>query len=534
MDKQSAWSRFSRFYRYYGQVGMALDISTMSMSEQWLESEEPRAKEALREMAELEKGAIANPDEGRQVGHYWLRKPTLAPVSDLAKEISDALERLKSFANKVKKGQITNSLGSPFRKVVVLGIGGSALGPQLVYDAFGVCGEGLRLYFSDNTDPDGMGRLWKQIEPELSQVLFIVISKSGSTVETRNGMLEAQKFCQENGLSFSERAVAITCVGSKLDKLAISEEWLERFPLWDWVGGRTSLFSPVGMLPAALQGVDIDELIAGAADMDEITRCSIVEDNPATLLALSWFSSGRGRGDKDMVIIPYKDRLLLFSRYMQQLVMESLGKALNRRGVQVNQGLSVYGNKGSTDQHAYVQQLRDGTDNFFVTFIDVLADGELASGMEVEPGITSGDYLNGFYLGTREAVADSGKESLSISLDSFTPRSLGALLALFERAVGIYASMIDINAYHQPGVEAGKVAAGQVIALQRKIIGLMSLPDNEGKSWTAMEISAALGGDIDTVWVYKLLIRLANNTASGISCGSSRNPWEARFSRSSV
>src|SRR6185295_17093087 len=135
--------------------------------------------------------------------------------------------------------------------------------------------------------------------------------------------------------------------------------------------------------------------------------------------------------EKDMVILPYKDRLELFSRYLQQLVMESLGKEKDLAGNVVNQGISVYGNKGSTDQHAYVQQLRDGVANFFLTFVEVAKDredGELS--VVVEPDVTSGDYLLGFLLGTRAALAEKGRRSITITLPDVSPRSVGALIAL--------------------------------------------------------------------------------------------------------
>src|SRR5208337_4819996 len=120
-------------------------------------------------------------------------------------------------------------------------------------------------------------------------------------------------------------------------------------------------------------------------------------------LALMWYYIGNAKGAKDMVILPYKDRLELFSKYLQQLVMESLGKELDLDGKTVNQGIAVYGNKGSTDQHAYIQQLRDGIDNFFVTFIEVLRDrAPERAGFEVEKGVTAGDYLSGFLQGTRK------------------------------------------------------------------------------------------------------------------------------------
>src|ERR1044072_2451518 len=169
-----------------------------------------------------------------------------------------------------------------------------------------------------------------------------------------------------------------------------------------------------------------------------------------------------------MVVMPYLDRLLLFSRYLQQLVMESLGKQLDLDGRRVEQGLAVYGNKGSTDQHAYVQQLREGVPNFFVVFIRVLESGGAAQ--EVEPGVTAGDYLHGFLLGTRTALYENERESMTITVPRVEARTVGALIALFERAVGLYANLVGINAYHQPGVEAGKKAAASVLALQAKIV----------------------------------------------------------------
>src|SRR5256714_13200178 len=145
----------------------------------------------------------------------------------------------------------------------------------------------------------------------------------------------------------------------------------------------------------ALQGFDIDGFLAGALGMDEPTRTQDVTQNAAMLLALMWYYAGNGKGEKDMVIRPYKDRLALFAKYLQQLVMESLGKEKDLDGKIVHQGIAVYGDKGSTAQHAYVQQLRDGVLNFFVTFIEVRKDRRGAA-FEVEDGITSGDYLQGF------------------------------------------------------------------------------------------------------------------------------------------
>ena len=175
-----------------------------------------------------------------------------------------------------------------------------------------------------------------------------------------------------------------------------------------------------------------------------------------------------------MVILPYKDSLLLFSRYLQQLVMESLGKEQDLDGNTVHQGIAVYGNKGSTDQHAYVQQLREGIPNFFATFIEVL-EGRAGDSIEVEPGATSGDFLSGFLLGTRQALYENHRDSITVTIPQVNPTTIGALIALYERAVGFYASLVNINAYHQPGVEAGKKAAASILDLQKRVIQVLKL-----------------------------------------------------------
>jgi len=328
-----------------------------------------------------------------------------------------------------------------------------------------------------------------------------VTSKSGGTPETRNGMLLLADAYRASGLPFARHAVAITMLGSQMDKMAAEEGWLARFPMFDWIGGRTSVLSAVGLLPAALQGLDVLGLLAGAAACDEVTRQHDLIRNPAALMALMWHHATGGKALKDMVILPYKDRLLLLSRYLQQLVMESLGKQLDRQGQRVDQGLSVYGNKGSTDQHAYVQQLREGVSNFFAVFIRVLESG--GSALEVEPGTTAGDYLHGLLLGTRAALFENDRESMTITVPRVDARTVGGLIALFERAVGLYAELINVNAYHQPGVEAGKKAAASVLALQHKVLATLSNTPR-----TAEQLADA-ADQIETV--YLLLESLAVN-----------------------
>ena len=425
---------------------------------------------AFAAMVELEGGAIANPDEGRMVGHYWLRNANLAPTVEIRTDIENALKAIKAFAAIVHSGEVKGT-GGKFENLLLIGVGGSALGPQFVSHALERPREDkVKLLFFDNTDPDGIDNCLKKLDKNLNKTLVIVISKSGGTKETRNGMLEAKAAFVAAGLDFGQHAVAVTGQGSKLDKIAKEDGWLRSFPMWDWVGGRTSEMATVGLLPAALQGINIDQLLSGATACDELTRQTDIATNPAARLALAWHHATSGKGEKAMVLLPYKDRLELFSRYLQQLIMESLGKEKDLEGNVVNQGITVYGNKGSTDQHAYIQQLRDGMPNFFVTFIEVLNDRVEREVFVEDNWISSGDYLSGFLQGTRQALYEKDRESITITIDDITPFHVGVLIALYERAVGLYASLVNINAYHQPGVEAGKNAAERVLEIQRQIV----------------------------------------------------------------
>jgi glucose-6-phosphate isomerase len=526
MNKIELWQRYSRFLCTCPEIALTLDISRMNFGDGFFSAMEPAMQQALAVMAELEKGAIANPDEGRMVGHYWLRNSVLAPSPDLRNEIDDTVTLVTKFSRRVHSGEVVTPAGDRFRNLLVIGIGGSALGPQFVADALSSPQDPMKPYFLDNTDPDGMDRVFGELGSDLARTLVVVISKSGSTKETRNGMLEAQAAYKRAGLEFARYAVAVTGTGSELDKVALSEGWIERFPMWDWVGGRTSVTSAVGLLPAALQGIDILALLDGAGACDAITRRPETLKNPAALMALMWHYATGGRGEKDLVVLPYKDRLLLFSRYLQQLIMESIGKELDLDGKVVHQGLSVYGNKGSTDQHAYVQQLREGVANFFVTFIEVLQDRSGQS-MQVEDGITSGDFLFGFFQGTRTALYENGRESMTITVDRVDAGTIGALIALFERTVGLYAGLININAYHQPGVEAGKKAAGVVISLQKAVVE--QLKKRQGKGLTASEIATELGTPDQAESVFAILRHLAANPDRGVSSSEGETADSIQF-----
>lgn len=500
-----SWSTFSEHFHDYPELGLSLDLSTAGIDTSDLKALQPRLEQALEAMRKLESGAIANPDEERMVGHYWLRAPELAPSIELSDSIEATVREIKEFASSVHMGRLTTPSGTRFDTLLSVGIGGSALGPQLVERALGRADGPMSVFFLDNTDPQGVDDLLDILGPErLATTLVLITSKSGGTPETLNGMLEMEAAFTHAGHHFPSHAVAITGDGSKLYRKAEEEGWLATFPMEDWVGGRTSVTSTVGLVPAALSGIDIDEFLRGAREMDAATRRTDPLKNPAALLAAAWYKIGDGRGKKDMVVLPYKDRLELFSRYLQQLVMESLGKALDRDGNRVEQGIAVYGNKGSTDQHAYVQQLRDGLRNFFVTFITVNTPREGLC-FEVAEGERTADYLNAFFLGTRSALAEEGRPCLTLSVDRVSPYHLAALIALFERAVGLYAEMININAYHQPGVEAGKKAATDSLRLQKAILEALTT-----EPATADQIAEKLGAQKQADMVYMLCRHLSH------------------------
>jgi glucose-6-phosphate isomerase len=218
--------------------------------------------------------------------------------------------------------------------------------------------------------------------------------------------------------------------------------------------------------------------------------------------------------------------LLLFSRYLQQLVMESLGKEDDLDGNKVYQGIAVYGNKGSTDQHAYVQQLREGIANFFLTFIEVLNDRSGKS-PEIDPGVTSGDYLSGFLQGTRQALYENHRDSITVTIPAVTPQTVGALIALYERAVGLYASIVNVNAYHQPGVEAGKKAAAVILQLQTDAVKALR---STTAPVTLAELAAKAGAPDRVEAIYKILRHLHANDRGVVFTGDPAQPGNLQVS----
>src|SRR5439155_21949540 len=218
MASSSFWQRFQQYFLHYADPDFSLDISRMKFPDDLLEKMQPKIDKAFAAMRELESGAIANPSEERMAGHYWLRNPALAPNAELRADIEETNKRIKRFAADVHAGKIANEKGEHFKHVLLIGIGGSALGPQFVADALGSSHDPMDIFCFDNTDPDGFDRVFERMDDLLSQTLVIVISKSGGTKETRNGMLETEGRFRDKQLPFNKHAVAVTGAGSDLDK----------------------------------------------------------------------------------------------------------------------------------------------------------------------------------------------------------------------------------------------------------------------------------------------------------------------------
>ena len=506
------WVKRSKDYTFTdGKSGFSINFAGMKFDSADIAALAPACEKACAGIADIEAGKIKNPDEQRKVTHFTDR---------MSYPESPVFAAVEAFAAKtIAEGR--------FDAVVVNGIGGSALGHQLMQ--FAVNGpywnelpkskrNGLKIYFLDNTDSSGFADLLAVMEPE--KTIHLVISKSGGTQETKNNMIAMEKFYASRGLDFGKYAVAVTMLDSSLYKHARENNWLEIFEMAESIGGRTSETAIVGHLPAALTGIDFGRFLAGACDMDAWTRGK--ENNPALMLAMMWYLSGNGKGDRNMVIVPYSDRLVLLSRYLQQLVMESLGKELDLDGKTVHQGLNVFGNKGGTDAHAFIQQLNDGRDDFFATFIEILAD---AQKIDLGDGNVMGDYLHGFCAGLTEALRSKGRQTISIKLPKLTVFELGMIIALYERAVAVYAEYININAFHQPGVQAYKLAATGELELKAKLdaafknmVGFTGCAEEIAKAAGVAEQTAATEGWLrrmaangsvtaefkDSVWIYTI------------------------------
>lgn len=384
-----------------------------------------------------------------------------------------------------------DSLGDRCTDVLVLGIGGSSLGARALYQALGgpleVPRRGRRLHLPDNSDPWVLAALLDHLDPAKTYVL--VVSKSGGTVETAAQYLVIRDWLAR-ALGEAEAKSRLVMVTDPekgpLRKLARAEQ-LPSFEVPPNVGGRFSVLSAVGLLPAKLAGIDIGAMLDGAAKMAEACERPAVRENPAALLATLHVLHHRLFGHRIQVLMPYSDALRPFAAWWVQLWAESLGKKRDRHGRVVESGPTPIPAVGATDQHAQVQLFMEGPRDKLVTFVSVeRRDVDLtmpASGGEFAylGGKTMGELLDAERRGTALALARDGRPSLTIQLPRIDASALGALFFLWEAATAFAGDLYGVDAFDQPGVEEGKRLAS----------GLLGRPGYEGAAREVREAEAA-------------------------------------------
>ena len=375
--------------------------------------------------------------------------------------------------------------------VFVLGIGGSSLGARAIHQALkgplelaGIgASAGPRLHFPDNSDPWFLAELLERLEPAHS--IALVVSKSGGTVETAAQLLVIQQWFEQavGAADTKHRIVAITDPTQGPLRAQATEQGWPTLAVPPNVGGRFSLLSPVGLLPALLSGIDIEAMLDGARDMAQRCTAKELQENPAGVIAAVHVLQHRLRGRSLHVMMPYSDRLRPFAAWYVQLWNESLGKRLDSHGRVVEQGPTGIAAVGATDQHAQMQLFMEGPRDKLITFLRVEQPGKdlmipHARGASAYlGGTTLNDLLQAEREGTTQALATDGRPSLTLSLTRLDAATLGALFFLYEAATAFAGELYGVYAFDQPGVEHGK----------RLAYGLLG---REGYERTAQEVRA--------------------------------------------
>ncbi len=383
---------------------------------------------------------------------------------ELPYQPAEELSRMKEIASRFQE----------CKDFVVLGIGGSALGTIALKSALLHPWHDLipeksrktpRLHVLDNVDPYWLGTFTDVLDP--SSTCVNVISKSGSTAETMSQFLWMRKWLKENlGDSYAEHIVVTTDPVKGALRAMAEEEGFAAFTIPEGVGGRFSVLSPVGLFPASVMGIDVGELLSGAAAADEAAREENPWSNQALMMALLAFLSFNN-GRNIWVMMPYVQGLKDVADWFRQLWAESLGKAVNRHGAEVHVGQTPVKALGTTDQHSQVQLYIEGPQDKVIHFIGVEDYGLELEIPSEKTGQDSLDYLGGHTFNelikaereaTALALAEAGRPNCTHILPSVTPFTLGELLFTFEMATAYSGELYDIDAFDQPGVEAGKVA----------------------------------------------------------------------------
>ncbi len=378
---------------------------------------------------------------------------------------AEILEDMKAEAKRINEN---------YDAFVVLGIGGSALGSKALFTAIkhlkynelpAEKRGGAKFYVADNVDPEGLQALIDVIDPK--RTVFHVITKSGNTVETvTQFMLALDLLKAQIGDNFKDNII-ITTDKEKGNVKRIADEYgFKTYIVPDGVGGRFSVLSPVGLLSAAVLNIDMDDLLKGAADMHELCMKESLEKNPAYMYALM-FTQAMKKGINISVMMPYADSLALTGEWYAQLWAESLGKRVNNEGKEIFVGPTPVRALGVTDQHSQVQLYTEGPFDKIITFIEVKNFRTNLTIPKAPIKVYDAEYLGGQSFnkliasemkGTEYAITSAGKMNMRITLDTVNEYSYGALLMFFEMATAAAGEFLEIDAFDQPGVEAGKIA----------------------------------------------------------------------------
>ena len=436
-------------------------------------------------------GDVINQTENRAVLHTALRAKENASVQvdgvNVMPEIYSVKNKIKNFSNEIISGQRKGFSGKPFTDVVNIGIGGSDLGPAMIVEALQYYKNDLNVHFVSNVDGDHVNEIIKKINPETS--LFVIVSKTFTTQETLSNAETIRSWFLQSATQedVAKHFVAVSTNIQKVTEFGINPENI--FPMWDWVGGRFSLWSAVGLSISLAVGFDhFDQLLQGAHEMDKHFKNESFDKNiPVTLALLSiWYNNFFGAESE--ALIPYTQYLQKLAPYLQQGIMESNGKSIGRDGKPVNYqtGTIIWGEPGTNSQHAFFQLIHQGTkliptdfigfkeslygnkdhhdklmSNFFAqTEALLMGKTEVQVKAEFDKQGISGDNAD-FLLPFK--VFSGNKPTNTLLIQKLTPATLGALVALYEHKIFVQGVIWNIFSYDQWGVELGKQLATSIL-----------------------------------------------------------------------
>ena len=464
--------------------GMVYNYASKQVDDAVLAALAKLAEEAqLTEKFEaLYNGEVVNTGEKRLVLHHMTRgqlgEAVVADGVDKRTFYTGEQKKIADFANKVHNGEITNAAGEKFTTVVQIGIGGSDLGPRAMYLALENWAKvnntfKMEAKFISNVDPDDAAGVLNTID--VAHSLFVLVSKSGTTLETLTNESFVKDALKNAGLDASKHMVAVT---SETSPLAKSDDYLEAFFMDDYIGGRFSSTSAVGgaVLSLAFGPEVFAQFLDGAAEADKTAKNKDVLANPALLDALIGVYERNVLGYQNTAVLPYSQALSRFPAHLQQLDMESNGKSVNRFGDPVNYptGPVIFGEPGTNGQHSFYQLLHQGTGIVPLQFVGfknnqmgrdvVIQDSTSQQKLCANVAAQIVAFACGQSNEDRNKNFEGGRPSSIIIGDQLNPKTLGALLAHFENKVMFQGFVWNINSFDQEGVQLGKVLAKRVLA----------------------------------------------------------------------